>query len=83
MMGTYLNFSSKKIQKFNGGAGYRSRYLSHAKRALYHLSYAPNCTKMWVFEIFIIKKVFYILLLYNFKQNYETIIATNPKFQSS
>ena len=25
-----------------GGAGYRSRYLSHAKRALYHLSYAPN-----------------------------------------
>ena len=26
-----------------GGAGYRSRYLSHAKRALYHLSYAP-CT---------------------------------------
>ena len=25
----------------DGGAGYRSRYLSHAKRALYHLSYAP------------------------------------------
>ena len=25
-----------------GGAGYRSRYLSHAKRALYHLSYAPS-----------------------------------------
>ena len=25
-----------------GGAGYRSRYLSHAKRALYHLSYAPT-----------------------------------------
>ena len=25
----------------SGGAGYRSRYLSHAKRALYHLSYAP------------------------------------------
>ena len=24
-----------------GGAGCRSRYLSHAKRALYHLSYAP------------------------------------------
>ena len=24
-----------------GGAGYRSRYLSHAKRALYHLSYTP------------------------------------------
>ena len=27
---------------FPGGAGYRSRYLSHAKRALYHLSYAPR-----------------------------------------
>ena len=25
-----------------GGAGHRSRYLSHAKRALYHLSYAPS-----------------------------------------
>ena len=25
----------------SGGAGHRSRYLSHAKRALYHLSYAP------------------------------------------
>ena len=29
-------------QKKFGGAGYRSRYLSHAKRALYHLSYAPR-----------------------------------------
>ena len=25
-----------------GGAGYRSRYLSHAKRALFHVSYAPD-----------------------------------------
>ena len=32
----------KKDQNIeHGGAGYRSRYLSHAKRALYHLSYAP------------------------------------------
>ena len=30
-------------KSIDGGAGYRSRYLSHAKRALYHLSYAPNC----------------------------------------
>ena len=30
------------IEKSCGGAGYRSRYLSHAKRALYHLSYAPS-----------------------------------------
>ena len=29
-------------KKSFGGAGYRSRYLSHAKRALYHLSYAPS-----------------------------------------
>ena len=28
------------LEKF-GDAGYRSRYLSHAKRALYHLSYTP------------------------------------------
>ncbi|CAK8689827.1 unnamed protein product [Clavelina lepadiformis] len=27
---------------FLGGAGYRSRYLAHAKRALYHLSYTPS-----------------------------------------
>ena len=30
-----------KKQKRCGGAGYRSLYLSHAKRALYHLSYTP------------------------------------------
>ena len=33
-------FSNLK-ENYIGGAGYRSRYLSHAKRALYHLSYAP------------------------------------------
>ena len=26
----------------NGGEGHRSPYLSHAKRALYHLSYTPD-----------------------------------------
>ena len=36
-----LQFISKIQNDFIGGAGYRSRYLSHAKRALYHLSYAP------------------------------------------
>ena len=30
-----------KAKRFIGGAGYRSPYLSHAKRALYHLSYTP------------------------------------------
>ena len=34
-----IHFSTWK--KSHGGSGYRSRYLSHAKRALYHLSYAP------------------------------------------
>ena len=29
------------FQKEAGAAGYRSPYLSHAKRALYHLSYSP------------------------------------------
>ncbi len=27
---------------WDGDAGYRSRYLSHAKRALFHLSYTPK-----------------------------------------
>ena len=31
----------KKKEKKVGDAGYRSPYLSHAKRALYHLSYIP------------------------------------------
>ena len=29
-------------QKIHGAAGYRSLCLSHAKRALYHLSYSPS-----------------------------------------
>ena len=33
-------YSSEKTRK-NGGEGHRSPYLSHAKRALYHLSYTP------------------------------------------
>ena len=30
------------LKKKFGDAGYRSRYLPHAKRALYHLSYTPD-----------------------------------------
>ena len=38
----FVGFDFKRWNCKNfGGAGYRSRYLSHAKRALYHLSYAP------------------------------------------
>lgn len=32
-----------KIKILVGDAGHRSPYLSHAKRALYHLSYIPFC----------------------------------------
>ena len=39
---TCRNDISQSVKKKFGGAGYRSRYLSHAKRALYHLSYAPS-----------------------------------------
>ena len=36
-------FPQKDAKKKNSGdAGYRSPYLSHAKRALYHLSYVPK-----------------------------------------
>ena len=35
-----------------GGAGYRSPYLSHAKRALYHLSYAPiGIWRIWIYHL--------------------------------
>ena len=37
----WRNHSWRVVKMWIGGAGYRSRYLSHAKRALYHLSYAP------------------------------------------
>ena len=44
---TKLNFYFKKLtysleKIFIWNAGYRSLYLSHAKRALYHLSYIPS-----------------------------------------
>ena len=35
-----ITLRTGKIKKI-GDAGYRSPYLSHAKRALYHLSYIP------------------------------------------
>ena len=41
-----------KKTKYFGGAGYRSRYLSHAKRALYHLSYAPWLNSFCFHNIF-------------------------------
>ena len=32
----------KRKEKKAGCGGHRSRYLSHAKRSLYHLSYTPS-----------------------------------------
>ena len=42
--GVSQNKNEKKTscERANGGAGYRSPCLSHAKRALYHLSYTPK-----------------------------------------
>ena len=40
-----------KEQKGAGDGGYRSPYLSHAKRALYHLSYVPICTHWSVWTV--------------------------------
>ena len=38
-----FNGNVKKIKNIiTGEVGYRSQYLSHAKRALYHLSYIPT-----------------------------------------
>ena len=42
-----------QVKETSGGAGYRSRYLSHAKRALYHLSYAPILMFSGQIEIFV------------------------------
>ena len=41
-MSTLNSFSCQKVAKTFGDGGYRSPYLSHAKRALYHLSYVPS-----------------------------------------
>ena len=37
-----LPYTRQKKMTKSGAAGYRSQYLSHAKRALYHLSYSPS-----------------------------------------
>ena len=44
-MQTVKNKEKKQKKSENGDAGYRSPYLSHAKRALYHLSYIPKLAK--------------------------------------
>ncbi|KAF8021708.1 hypothetical protein BT93_G1991 [Corymbia citriodora subsp. variegata] len=39
--GIWVRIRKKSKESESGDAGYRSPYLSHAKRALYHLSYIP------------------------------------------
>ena len=39
---------SRKVSCTNGEAGYRSQYLSHAKRALCHLSYIPDISQLTI-----------------------------------
>ena len=57
-----------------GGAGYRSRYLSHAKRALYHLSYAPWLNSFCFHNIFYayVRKYTTILIWQNLSKIYLT-----------
>ncbi len=43
--------TERESNKCFGGDGYRSHYLSHAKRALYHLSYTPVLRKKSDFYI--------------------------------
>ena len=40
----YITVTNSQERASVGEAGYRSQYLSHAKRALYHLSYIPTTT---------------------------------------
>ena len=42
MLQLFVTEGKKIFAQFPGGCGRRSRYLAHAKRALYHLSYSPN-----------------------------------------
>lgn len=41
----------RKVSSGDGAAGYRSLYLSHAKRALYHLSYSPMDRRVTGFPV--------------------------------
>ncbi len=49
---THTQHYEQKEQRKRGDAGHRSRYLSHAKRALYHLSYIPLTSTHSISECF-------------------------------
>ena len=44
----HCNIKSISKEKKYGGARHRSPYLSHAKPALYHLSYTPNDASRYI-----------------------------------
>ena len=64
MFNNFANKILKKQKTVIGGAGYRSRYLSHAKRALYHLSYAPIVKLI----LFIFVLIVFVRCLFTFEK---------------
>ena len=54
----FVEFKIMNKKNVDGGAGYRSRYLSHAKRALYHLSYAPVLYLLLILRLYILVNFF-------------------------
>ena len=62
-----------------GDAGYRSPYLSHAKRALYHLSYIPNWPKAASYNLIYL----YIVSVSNLPQFYKWIKPLFPYLNKS
>ena len=74
-----------EASKSFGDAGHRSPYLSHAKQALYHLSYIPVPFKLWA--IFWTKSMLYQLSICNelsipsrYQQTPHTIVEASKCF---
>ena len=61
-------------KKENGGEGHRSPYLSHAKRALYHLSYTPSNLSF---------QIVYINILFSLDLQKMEIEKQNPLSQAT
>jgi hypothetical protein len=52
-----INWLKMFQKRLTGDMGYRSPHLSHAKRALYHLSYIPSYNLLLIFENLIFKHI--------------------------
>jgi hypothetical protein len=59
----------------SGDAGYRSRYLSHAKRALFHLSYTPREISVDELPHDVLSPISITLTVKQFKQNLELLLC--------